>query len=359
MQGLVCLVLSLAVAAPAGASTMRFQKVSIKDRDDMIGGEAFTFLAPVGWKVEGGIVWRVHPVIPAAVSLRVTSPGGVEQLEAFPTLGYTYGGMAGPGGLFPVGSFYYGNEVQPPVADALKYLESRHLPRVRGKAGARVVQRQELPKLAQAVAEADPPARGGPPIRFTAGRIRIEYQLNGKPVEEDLYCVLTSVSMPDGRSTIQVADKLYGMRAPKGRLDEATRVFQTMVNSTRPNLKWMNRYVQLTQALTRAELQRIKAAGELSRYISQTHAEVSESMRRSYEERQASQDRIGKSWSQVTRGVDEYYDAREQKAVELPSGYGNAWVNGRGEYVVTDSLNFNPNVELGGDWRRLEPKGPP
>jgi CheY-like chemotaxis protein len=78
---------------------------------------------------------------------------------------------------------------------------------------------------------------------------------------------------PTGASTIQVADKLYGMRAPKGRLDEATRVFQTMVNSTRPNLKWMNRYVQLTQALTRAELQRIKAAGELSRYISQTHAE--------------------------------------------------------------------------------------
>ncbi len=56
------------------------------------------------------------------------------------------------------------------------------------------------------------------------------------------------------------------------------------------------------------------------------------------------------------RGVDEYYNPVEQRNVELPSGYGNAWLNGNGEYIVTDSLNFNPNVELNGNWQRLESK---
>ena len=29
---------------------------------------------------------------------------------------------------------------------------------------------------------------------FTAGRVRIEYELEGKAVEEDLYCVLNSMT---------------------------------------------------------------------------------------------------------------------------------------------------------------------
>jgi hypothetical protein len=34
----------------------------------------------------------------------------------------------------------------------------------------------------------------------------------------------------------------------------------------------------------------------------------------------------------------------------------NAWANGAGEYIVTDSLNFNPNVELDGNWQKLDRK---
>jgi hypothetical protein len=53
------------------------------------------------------------------------------------------------------------------------------------------------------------------------------------------------------------------------------------------------------------------------------------------------------------RGVDKYYDPIAQRPVELPSGYTNAWVNGQGEYIVTESVNFNPNVEVGGNWQKL------
>lgn len=338
------------------AGVIRFKKISISDRPDMIGGEAFSFLAPVDWQVDGGLVWRAHPTMPAAVALRVHNPQSLEQLETFPTVAFSWGGYLAVSG-FPQGSTYLGNEVQPPVRDAIAYLKERHLPRTRGNAAGKIVRTEELPKLAEAAraAESSPPL-GGPQMMFTAGRVRIEYDLEGKTVEEDCYCVLNSMTLPTGNMTIQIADKLYGLRAPKGQLDQATKLFETMIYSTRINLQWFNKYAQLVQALTQAQMNQIRAAGELSRYISRTGSEISDMMRQSYEQRQASQDRINQNWSQYMRGVDRYHDPIAGRPVELPSGYKNAWVSGNGEYIVTDSVNFNPNVELDGNWQKLERK---
>jgi hypothetical protein len=347
------------LTSATNTSFIRFRRVSVNDQADMIGGEAFSFLAPTDWQVEGGLVWRAHPTMPAAVALRVRDPKGLEQLECFPTVAFSWGGYLGPGTMFPPGANYLGNEVQPPLLDAIAYLKQRHLPRVRGTVQARVTRTESLPKLADAARQAEAAAPpGGPRMDFTAGRVRIEYELGGKPVEEDFYGVLNSIALPGGNMTIQIADKLYGLRAPKGQLDQATKLFETMIHSTRMNLAWFNRYAQLVQALTQAQMNQIRAAGELSRYLSRTSSEISDMMRQTYEQRQASQDRINKNWSQYMRGVEEFHDPVAGRSVELPSGYPNAWVNGRGEYVVTDSLNFNPNVELDGNWSKLERKQP-
>ena len=43
--------------------------------------------------------------------------------------------------------------------------------------------------------------------------------------------------------------------------------------------------------------------------------------------------------------------------VELPSQYEHAWANSQGEYIVTDSANFNPNVDTDStlNWEPLQP----
>lgn len=240
------------------------------------------------------------------------------------------------------------------MQDAIAYLKARHLPRQRGNVAGRIVKEEPLPELADAARQAEPTGPGVNMV-FTAEKVRVEYEVGGRPVEEDLYCVLNTMMLPAGNMVIQIADKLVGMRAARGHLDDQLKIFQTMAHSIRPNLSWFNKYVQVVHALTQAQMNRIRAAGELSRYISQTSNEISDMMRRSYEERQASQDRINKRWSQHMRGVDEYYNPAEHRPVELPSGYQNAWANGRGEYLVTDSSNFNPNAEIEGDWHKLEP----
>jgi hypothetical protein len=73
-----------------------------------------------------------------------------------------------------------------------------------------------------------------------------------------------------------------------------------------------------------------------------------------YQNRQATYDRISENFSQTIRGVDSYYDPIEQRPIELPSGYNNAWTNSLGEYILSDDSSFNPNVGLNLNWQRME-----
>ncbi len=56
----------------------------------------------------------------------------------------------------------------------------------------------------------------------------------------------------------------------------------------------------------------------------------------------------------MTRG-DTAIERAAHGAVELPSGCGNAWVSRGGEYILTESPSFNPNVGSNVEWTRIEP----
>lgn len=347
--------------AAGQAGIVRFKKVSVQDRPEGIGGEAFTFLCPVDWTVEGGLIWREHPAMPATVHLRAFKPGSLEQLESIPTLGFSWGGMLQQTGFQP-GSLYYGNEVRPPVRDAAQYINEIILPRYRQNVQFRVAGAQEMPEWGQAVAGADELqqlAMTGVQASCSAGKVRIEYEVGGQPVEEDFYVALVTTVMSGGMAPmyLQSGERVHAMRAAKGQLDAATKIMQTMVTSTRPNPQWFSKYSQLCATLHNIEMGKIRTAGKISQIISQTSNEISDMQMESWNRKNASEDRISKAWSQVNRGVEEYYNPVEQRPVELPSGYRNAWVNGAGEYVVTDSESFNPNVELNGSWQKLQRAG--
>ena len=345
------------VAAP-DAGTLRFRKVSIMDRPDMIGGEVETFLCPADWQVQGGVIWRDNPTRPVTFHLRVFNPRGLEQLESFPTLMFSYGGMLGPGTSFPIGSNYLGNEVRPPVRNAIQYIKEIILPRYRAGVQVQLIGEQDLSQWAQAVAAQteQPP---GTQMVFSAGKVRIAYAYAGQTVEEDLYCVVQQMSfLAAGKMMYnQNGERAHAMRAARGQLDQSAPIMQTIVTSVQVNLQWFNKYTQVWQALYQMQMQRIKAAGRMSKIISQTHNEISDMMHQSWVRRQASEDRIHKQWTQSMRGIEEYYNPIERRPVELPSGYRDAWINGRGEYVLTDNPNYNPNVQAGGDWKKLQRQG--
>ena len=339
------------VAGAGGEGALRFRKLEVFD--PAAGVNAFTMLIPSGWQAEGGIVWRPHLSNQAAASMRIRNPAGNEVLELMPCDPFTWrrGGVP----FFRTGSIYLGNEVCPPVTDVADYVLRFVIPRYRKEITApQVISRTPLPAVASAVAA----ARAEPGVRKEgkAERVRIAYQAGGVAMQEDFYCVLLFASpMPTPGVVFWGPDSIYSFRAEAGELDKSEAVLQAMATSVRLTPEWFNTFAQVQQMWIRNQMQAIRAAGRIGDYISRTSREISDTMMQAYENRQASMDRINTKFSEYIRGVESYNDPFKSAPVELPSGYGNAWVTPGGEYVLSENPNFNPNVGDNRNWSRMAP----
>jgi hypothetical protein len=116
--------------------------------------------------------------------------------------------------------------------------------------------------------------------------------------------------------------------------------------------------MQVSQYLIQNQIQQIQHVGQLSRIISQTSSQISDTMMESWQQRQAAMDRISDNFSQAIRGVDEYYNPFDERGVELPGGHGYAWCNALGEYILSDDPNFNPNIGSNLNWQQMQRRGP-
>ncbi len=337
-------------ADKADGEVMRFQKLDVLDPN--AGVNAFSMLIPKGWQHEGGIIWRPHLSNQAAAAMRVWNPNGTEVLELMPCDPFTWNRS---GMLFQrPGSIYLGNEVRQPISDPAAYVMNIAIPRYRPEIQApQLVKTIPLPKVAATTAQ----ARAEAGVRKTgyAACVRVAYDLNGRAMEEDFVCVLLiSVPMHMPNLALWGPDALYSFRAAAGTLDAAQPTQQAMVSSVRISPEWFNVVAQVQQMWVNNQMQAIRNAGRISRIISQTSSEISDMMMQTYENRQASQDRIRREFSELTRGVETYKDPYRSAPVELPSIYGHAWASANGEYIVTDSPGYNPNVGDNIEWTRLE-----
>jgi hypothetical protein len=344
----------------AGAAPMKFKRVGVVDKDG-IGTEAFSLLVPAGWEVEGGVQWRLdNPAFPAYGAVKVRNPRGTEEFEVFPNLPFFWTNNPMVMTTNPPGSKYFGNVVRQPVG-AEQALRQIVLPAFRGGVGeVKVAEAKPVPELAKMAREAHGPAQPGVNVATDAARVRVEYEASGRKMEEEIYGVVQTLAF--SMNTFQGVvvnqnwwvDYLFSFKAEKGKLDASAGVLQTVAFSFRINKDWYNRYVQLVEMLIQRQIRQIRQIGEISRMISQTSREISEDRQRRWEKDQAVRDRMNEEYSRYVRGVDAYNDPNKGGPVELPAGYGNAWSNKLGEYIVTESPGYNPNEGSNVEWTRLE-----
>jgi hypothetical protein len=337
---------------------MRFRTEVCIDRTGT-GAEAFRMLVPADWKFAGGITWILdNPGMPATAWLRASHPSAPEELEVFPNQSFFWTDNPMNRQMFPPGSKYFGAEVRTPVGP-VQALKSIVLGRFRRSAkNLSVVHEERLPDLAASLGvSSNQPGKGA-----DGGKIRVRYTREGIVMEEELYALVESFSIPIQSMYGTFTNRLWtvsyivSVKAPQGRLDSLGAMFRTMASSIRVNPQWMNAYVQVISFLIQNQMRQIRNAGELSRIISQTHREISDDMMHSWEQRQAVYDRLSERFSQNIRSVDEYYDPVSARSVELPAGYRNAWVNGLGEYVIAEQEDYNPNIGSNQNWQRMERK---
>ncbi|MCJ7737653.1 MAG: hypothetical protein MUQ10_10130, partial [Anaerolineae bacterium] len=327
-----------------------------------LGIEAFRMLIPAEWEFQGGVQWmRNNPGKPAVVAFRAFNPKGVECFEAFPNIACYWTNNQTAMGMTPVGSLYYGNEARPP-APVLQVLRELVVPRYRGaSSGLEIVGEQPLPDLVQQMRANSPAAPTGV-TSAGGGKLRLRYQMGDHVVEEDLYGVVEmsrqSTPMMMGfmgamEQIFWMASYLFACRAHEGTLDGLSDTFMGLVRSFKICPEWYARYVQVSQGMIQGGMQQIANAGRISQIISQTTNEISDMMMDGYYQRQATMDHLADQFSQATRGVDGGRDSFENAEVELPGGFEHAWANALGEYIVTDDSNFDPSVEVDGDWKPM------
>ena len=128
-----------------------------------------------------------------------------------------------------------------------------------------------------------------------------------------------------------------------------------MLYSMKVNPAWFAKVVNVKEMLAQQTMQNIRAVGRIGEMVAQAGSKMREDQQRDWERRQEVQDKIARNFSDHIRGVDRYHDARAGKEVELPSGYGNAWANNLGEYIVTESPSYNPNTDSSQHWEPLTP----
>jgi hypothetical protein len=100
-------------------------------------------------------------------------------------------------------------------------------------------------------------------------------------------------------------------------------------------------------------MQSIQNAGYLSRYIAGINKQSTALNRQAWEQAQASQDRISRRFSEYVRGAETYTNPITNQPVQLPAGYGRAWTNALGEYIVSDSPSYNPNIGSSTTWQPM------
>jgi|GEM_PF-277383 len=327
--------------------------------DPETGIEAFSLLIPKGWQADGSIAWAPKVTLPATSNFRFFNPGGSEEFDIMPTQSYYWTSNQLTLATNPPGSEYFSVKVKEPISLHQSFTDIV-LPQFRGGvSNLKIIEEKTVPELAE-IAKG-PPAEGVQ-AKADGGKIRIEYQENGKTMEEELYAAVSQfvVNMPVGSSSPDYffnywyIDYIFSFKAEKGKLDAAAKTFETMIYSVKVNKEWFAKVANVKEQIAQLNIQNIQAVGRMGQMIAQAGSEMRAEQQASWEYRQQASDKVAQNFSDYMLNIDRFNDPFAGKEVELPSGYGNAWANNLGEYIVTDSPSYNPNVGSNLTWQQLE-----
>jgi hypothetical protein len=349
-------------------------------RGPLIDGERFTtrqildpqqgripvcvFIAPATWKDQSQVVWNyAHVSSPVKIGAGVENPSNSEAFFAFPAAEFFSlrpdAGYYAPGQN--LGGLIYSRQPLPQAQALLAIVRQLRA----NASNLKVIGSKDLPDLADALRLPKSDKQRGIGLK-------ISYDFNGTPVEEEFYAVHYAVEIPyDGPQgrTWQVnwgLNSVHSFRAPKGTLDRRRPVFAAIARSFRPNPAWQQRLaavnVYLQEQFNRqlqAGYDQIAAAGQLSRQISANNdamlAAIDARLRASSTpNRSASERSANDKFSDYVRGVetvdDPYYGTSQHSSTETYH-----WTDGYGTYRNSNDPSYNPNASESSGWQLMTP----
>lgn len=216
-----------------------------------------------------------------------------------------------------------------------------------------VEQFPELNLMARKQLGLPPDDNGNSGAKTDAIRARVEFQKDGKAMEDWVTLVVVTRTYRQGRGAFYDCHAIdfMALQALKGQLDANENLFKVMISSLRPEAKWQSysngwlawRY----QVEAKKEAQIDAIIANFQNQVAQTLNEVTVNQQQGSLEAAYGAD-------QGIRGVQTFRNPATGATMELSNLYDHAWLNSSNEYIMSDDPNFNPNGQLDGDWNQLQ-----
>lgn len=354
---------STASAQPGSGRYYRMKRVPIDDKADNVPA-AVGVMIPTTWQLQGSI--RTMGGLGGcfadmeAVSIHAQSADGSLVFEAMPNLTWQYADdpqtvrtMTQEGQAFAKAGIKPCPVIPPQrAADFLQKIIPKYYP------DAHIVSVEAYPQLDQYVRERlGLSLKGGAndgSVRTDAARARLEYQKDGRTVEQWVTVGEWMRVYPSGRGNVYDchATMLMSFSAPKGQLDGNDSLFRLIAFNISHDPKWdahINGMIaQLYQQQQIEEAKRSQMIAQFQKQVADTVSEVTQNAQRGADQAAFGED-------QIIRGVQTFRNPETGETFELSNLHDHAWLSGNNQYVMSDDPNFNPNGQLDGNWTQLEP----
>jgi hypothetical protein len=319
-------------------------------------------MAPAGWPDKSQVVWNyANTSNPVTAAVNVENPSNLEAFYLFPSLALFW--LKADTGHFASGQDVGGLlhvRPTPPAATLAAFVQQvRH-----GYSNLRFIGSKDLPDLPAALHVPASPNQRGIGVKVT-------YDINGRPVEEEFYGVYYAVDIPYDGPQGRTWQRDWGLmflhsfRAPRGELDKRRPVFAAIAKSFRPNPAWTQRQAAINAYLAeqfnrqlQAGYDQIAAAGRLSRQISANNdAMIASIDARLQASRAGSGGGTGgrtaiDNFDDYVRGVtttDDPYHGTSQHS----SNESYHWTDGYGSYRNSNDASYNPGQGENGNWTMM------
>ena len=349
-------------------------------------------LVPEGWELKGGVVWTpgMKPFVHSQFGM--VAPDGRE-LWFLPGRSYTFSEV--PRGMLQSG-YQPPQPGQPqsdgsiwmaPPKDLAEYVSKHIIPMGRPQARqVRVVEVTHLADVERSYREMLAPsiqqfeqqnrmmAQQGltSELRIRVESVAVEYQEGEVRFREEIPVMLFGTRMvtPDtygymGGPLVHhmwQATPFMSARAPADAFDANEALFVTLVRNAQPTMEWQVQIHELHMAISRMEHEgRMADQREFARrqkQIAETNREISDMQMAGWRERQASQDRVHRSFVNTVNEVDDFRQP-DGTSVSLPSHYDHVFTDSQGNYILTNDAFFEPARHAPtGEWTPIEPIRP-
>ncbi len=198
-------------------------------------------------------------------------------------------------------------------------------------------------------------------------RVRVRYEEGGQRYEEEFTFVFFGIftSMRMNGMSFSGADwsvsDVRSVRAPAGQLDKARPMLRTILHSVRMTEQWHAMYrslmayiIKMRQKAHAITMEGIRKRSEI---IAKSGDDIRAIYSKTYKDTQASNDRIGRAWSNTMRGVDDF-KLPDGTTRQLDSSYDHVYTNGNDQFIFTNDSLYQPNVGSTQDWTKLKPIAP-